>query len=237
MSNTWFYNILLSPQITISNESINKILSLAKSVGYSTMNPITGMISIMSTDGMEEFKFDQVPEAINFLSSDGGLLSLWDDDVDIGLWIDRSNTMMDLHNPSNLREISIIIAHHHFRDPTTRLKVANNVQKLFIDLCKILEPIYGYSVDEPTMEIFADRLYGQGSIWSYGKPSVLFWLNYFSHRQVSQNEIDIFKSLGGIIAELSSGIIVSFFDYPWDVDINMLQSVNDRWRRLSPEHG
>lgn len=248
MSNAWFYQLLISTRPTLSAEKIGDTLKAAEAVGYFAQHPRTGQFWLTKVVGndMKEFKLDDPVEVIELLGNFGGLLHLWkretnDWSIDISLSFDptgddeaRIIRVLHLQDTPTFGSISIVVDSTWFRpDASERWRVAQDLQKLFSHLCVKLESVYGYSVDEHTIEYFAHDFHLHSDARDRRKPSVLFWLNYFAaEHSVQIGGAGVFRQVGGKVIELPTGILVSFFEHPWEVGIAKLRAINERWRRL-----
>jgi hypothetical protein len=186
MANTWSYDLTLGSKIPLSEKAFSIILDTADSFGYSVWAPgpkptESPAILVMSHDGMDELEFHDIAAAQETLCGQGGLLTIWralGSDQHLDIWITFE---------PGFGEISLSVGHGLHEDHEEDVQKARDLTGMFKTLCQRLEPIYGYSTDELTLEFdlgaehflkkWADF---RTAVWQLKPPPILFWLNYFS---------------------------------------------------------
>jgi hypothetical protein len=239
MSNQWHYSLLVEPTKNLSTAGIRQIVRLVGSRGYSVLNPVTRIVSCMRLGGMQELVSNDLDMALEILASEGGLLVFWKGDVNIQLTFDHageqaaiSMSALQLPDTPTFGTISVSLDSHYLRykqSPKESLAVASDVLWIFEQLCSFEDTVYGYSADEYAFEALIDRASIQRDVREEKLPSVLFWLQYFGADYVAQSGLEAFVKLGAKFQNLPNGVAISFFDYPWEVDIERLLALNSRW--------
>lgn len=241
--NAWSYSLLFLQHETLSTSAIREVLQLIVARGYSATNPLTGFVEGMKSGGMEEFEFRRLPETVEFLNANGGLLYLWKTSADIWLWFDPpsatarwAESNLEHDGEVILKKSSISVEETCFwPDNPDRWEIAADLQQLFIQLCGYLDAPYGYSSDENATEALASEM-SQMNVYedvrSRHLPAVLFWLQYFSDDYAVHLDLGALADLGGIVQQLPSGVLVKFFDYPWNVNLDVLVDINRKWRKF-----
>lgn len=225
------------------------MLWTAQEHGYDAINPTTNLAGGITSDGSEEFQFSSVGEALDYLVASGGLLTLWKDDVDIGLSIEQQASYPDgssgdtLDDKRSASKITICVDNTFFRydrDPIESMSVAKDAQSLFESACEILNADYGYSIDEYQIESFMSGLsvdiHRLLALMNNSVPTFVTWLQYASDRFASYLYEIASYGPRAMSRELSNGIVVQFSDYPWNVDRDEITYMNVRWHELS-RHG
>jgi hypothetical protein len=144
-----------------------------------------------------------------------------------------------------------------------RLQTASDVQALYCDLCTYLDAPYGaawsnYDYEEVIRDLHT-ALYGQpepaaddalgrrtfqalmdgerfyAEVSSGRPPSALFSLQYFSNEYARSIDLATCVELGAKIRNLPHGVLVKFFDYPWNVGWRPMLMINQQWRSLHPD--
>jgi hypothetical protein len=226
--NAWGYELYLSGEQEAPERTVNDVFTILEAAGYSPQNNVTGKLEVITKDGMDFPQLEDRSEAVDFLLKEGGGLTFWKGDkwdfVDIFLSI-------TLHNKERLPRISVSLenAYFHNEEPN-RVETSEDILQIYVQLCKLLNPVYGFVADENTLDQFWPRIAKlEECIARLSKPPVLFWLNYFSNDYLSVLDRDVFVRLGGRITQLPAGVMVSFVDYPWEVQIAELVSINNIW--------
>lgn len=248
MSNSWYYDILI-PFPSSSEQNINDILKIVSDAGYLVKHPANDLISIVDPSKKEIVTFCSLADATTFLSKEGGLLWLWrkmddaDEFADIGLSFNLTGVLESLH-PISLKtagcpwgelRISVDGAYYsqHAEDDTNRLVIAPTIKKLFTELCINQKATYGYSVDEEILEFFKNEFQQlPHSIENRRKPSMIFWLNYFSNEYMAEIGSEPLKLIPSTIDAFPTGITVSVCEYPWDGSVRYLQEINKKWQGI-----
>ncbi len=242
MSNSWSYNLLLPSGVRLARERIIGIITQAQSIGFMARNPVTGKVSVMSQDGAESFDYKDLTDATSFLERGGGRIQLWKDADDIGLLFElrgenSPHNVNDAQNDGDSIAISVDGTYYRGED-RQRIITADDLQQLFVDLGSVAHAGYGYSWDEELYDLaylhgereLFERLYID--VCARQWPSTLFWLNYFSRDYAEIVGLDDMRRLGATITTVPNGVLATFFDYPWDVDVHNLWEINQRWRQL-----
>ncbi len=211
----YFYNILFS-----GDSKFNSIIEIISQAGYTLLNPeeqvITGIID------SEEFESDNKDKVQQALSEKGGLLRLWGKSINLSLWFEVN---------SPLREISVIAEQAYFTENNpNREFVSEHLKKIFSELCKKTTSVYGYADDEHSCKVFGYDSNIENI--NTGKEPVLSWFNYFSTDYLEKiGGKKIFQNFNCNITEINSGgILVSFFNHPWEADFVEIQLLNEKWK-------
>ena len=239
MSNTWWYTSLISSRDSIAAQEIEAITAAN---GYSLRNPVTKRIHLERVDaetiGQESLDLETLDSLTPQLSKRGTLLQIWKGEVDISLtfdltgagyaWDIKTNKLVD---HAFYGSVSICIDNTFLHsDSPERFEVSRDGRQLFISLASALAAPYGYSADEYATEQFIHRWHIHDDTRLQRKPAVLFWENYFSTAYFNAIGSSTFEKLGAKIEEFRSGYLVSLFDYPWDVQLPTLESINRAWK-------
>jgi hypothetical protein len=240
VSNLWSYNLLLAEPEQPTLELLDSIFQIVRANGYSAKNPVSGFFAGMQFGGLREFAFDTQDKAATFLSRKGGNLQLWKGNVDIGLNVEvRHLKQAQGENARNslstamLESLSIVVDNTFFRygdNGAASMEAALDMQMMFLDLCGLLQVPYGYSADEDILEVFLGKLPMVSDLINYGTPRFLFWLQYFSTSCLGTDLLQDLSTLGATPIEVDKGVLVKFFDYPWEVDVSKLTDLNRRWQ-------
>ena len=241
MSNSWFYTLLIKKQKFLGDERFTSVVEASEALGFTVKNPVTGLISYITKDGTEWADFDNLEDTGKVISQSGGTLQLWKHDVDIGLTFDHSGEGqaatihgLGLDDKPHLGSISLLIDDTHFKDRVAGESLANDIKRLFVELCVNLGAVYGYSIDENLFEWLMHRWHIHQDVKSQKKPSVLCWLNYFEGHYISKIGMEKLRNFDCKITEIpSTGVIVSFFESPREVRIPVMQKINEKWWKES----
>jgi len=214
---------------------MRQALELAALQGCSFISPYSGHVEGVHSSGLEEFALDTLDPALAILLAEGGLLNLWNDEVDLGLTISLHPTEADwarvvrgLHLPdtASFGRIDLGVAEADLRSPS----VAATVQQLFADWAGLFGAPYGYAVDEYVFEFFMARLSIHEDVRQRRSPAVLFWLQYFAAEYAAHIGLEPLIALGGQVVKLPRGVLVSFLEQPPDLRSNRLDALNAQWQ-------
>ncbi len=231
MGNTWYYTSIIPSPFANPEKSIGNIFECAAASGYSAINPETGRVSAMNQLGTDYLEFQNTAEAITFLASQGGLVDLWKQDINPSLSINylsldasenRNTASTDF--PGVRVSLSISDFFFHLEELPTQ-QIATDMKEIFENLCQLLRPAYGYSADEDFIETFLDKLESYEFVVRKSSPPLLSWLNYFETTYATVLDLDRLP-FPKEVKPLSTGVMISFFDYPWHVDMSVLRSIN-----------
>ena len=242
MSNVWHYTMLVNASSAFSVERVTEIVEQAQTRGFSPFHPDTGRVEVATTDmtpaNSNDYLFKDLVSAATVLKS-GGYLMLWERGSHIGLAFDPRGEdeaqiikALRLQDTPSFGRLSISIGAYLFRDDEKdRLAIASNVEGLFTDLCVSQGAVYGFSMDENAFELFASRMRVHQDAKLQRRPSVLFWMNYFTSEHWERiDQHDRLQQLGGRARFLPTGVLVSFYSSPWEVDLGQLYAINEAWR-------
>ncbi|HLL61280.1 MAG TPA: hypothetical protein VK338_06185 [Candidatus Nitrosocosmicus sp.] len=203
---------------------MREVFELVESKNYSPFNPDLKAIRGINGDEYGEFVYDSFDEVVKMLVKETGLVELWKKDQEI------STMNLSFNKQDQNLEINLSAENASFRDDEPqRDELAQDLKELFTNLCISQDALYGYSADEDALEVLEalDKpLFDEIT----HKPSILFWLQYLSDRALHNTDMEIIKKLGGKIEKLSKGVLVSFFDYSWEVDLNKLADINTQFK-------
>lgn len=143
-----------------------------------------------------------------------------------------------------------------------RVALSKDVQHLYCDLCTYFDARYGavwsnydyeeiildlhralydypklswnQSPDKSTFQPLMDGVRFDAEVRDSQPPSALFCVQYFSLEYAERLDLEVCVSLGGKLTPLPKGVLLSFFDYPWEVDWRRLLAINEEWRMLNP---
>lgn len=232
MSNTWTYEMLLPGRLNVEQLALAR--HAAEERGYSPRTPGGRITGIIDLDGMGIREYTSVEEAIAGLAAAGGGLQLWKGEIDLLLTSHpagspRIHGMFD-PTPEGWSRMVLSIDGSLFREESVRSAVAADALEIFVDLCERLGAAYGFSRDEDAAEAFSQKT-GRlaSSVATGGKPPLLFWVNYFRREHFLWLDEILFSRVGGWATSFPGGMVVSFFDLPWEVDLEVLREVNHRW--------
>lgn len=240
MSNLWSYNLLLPPGVRLTQETIMGIIARAQRIGFMAHNPVSRKVLVMSLDGLSDFDYEDLADAAAFLEAERGRIQLWKGGVDVGLIFEirKGNGLYGVEQLENSEPIvGISIDGTNYRGENKQRGItAHSIFQLFVTLSTGTRAKYGYSWDEE----FYDLAYLRGEVEVFERlysdvrqgqpPSTLFWLNYFSSDYAETIELDSIKRLGATITIVPGGSLVTFFDYPWNVNASTLWEINQHWR-------
>lgn len=246
MSNNWYYKIFFGKEIAFQERIVNVFETLRLNDLHLTQSPKSPII-IFDPISAKDLEFFEEFAAVEYLSKKGGLLQLWyilDPSTDWGV-----DFHIDFKTPQTLPkvqpflqedligELTISIGDYMYRqhDPedNDREAIASVIKRLYRDLCINQNAIYGFSTDEYMVEEYADKLSKILPDILSGKASpTLFWLNYFSDKTPPEVVRERISLVHGDVETLGHGIFVSFFDYPWEVNISNLIQINNQWSQL-----
>lgn len=245
MSNAWSYSSLF-PQASIQEDSIKLVVRLVEDRGYSLRNSDTGKVTGISSDGSEELEFQSPDKAIDFFAANGGGLNLWKEGIEhppVFFTFQPAARLMMLDTQRNWTQgrgaadvVSFSVDNTEFRaDEPDRINLANDVENLLVAVCTELDAFYGFSADENALEMLI--LYPVIDVYGFAtkqaRPSALFWLQYFAADYTKNFNVDALVKFGGTLQPASTGVLLKFFDHPWDVDLKMLGKINEIWRELA----
>ena len=226
--NAWGYELYLSGERDLPERTVSDMFAILEAASYSPQNPATGKIDVLAKGEMDFLQLEDRSAVVSLLSREGGGLTFWKGDawdyVDLFL-------IITLHDKEGFLRISIDLENTYFhKEDPNRIGISEDVLRIYNQLCKLLDPVYGFSADENTLDQFWPRTRKlEECIARLSKPPVLFWLNYFSNDYLSVLGRDMFVRLGGRITQLSTGVMVSLADHPWEVQIAELVSINKNW--------
>jgi hypothetical protein len=176
----------------------------------------------------------RVEEAWAELEAEGGALQLWKGEIDALLAFHPAGSphvSAGLASaPDGWSRVVLSIDGSFFRDEAIRTLVAADMLEIFVGLCERLGAVYGLSWEEGAAEAFSEaseRL--ASSVVARGKPPLLFWMNYFRREYFQWLDAALFSRVGGWVTIHPQGLLVSFFDLPWEADLGRLREVNQRW--------
>lgn len=237
MSNTWTYELLLSRRLDA--EQLRLACLVAEERGYSPRTPGGGIARVIRLDGMDIHEYAKVDEAWAELEAEGGALQFWKGEIDALLAFHPAGRPQVSEGPSPAPDgwsrIVLSIDGGFFRDEAVRTAVAADMLEIFVGLCERLRAAYGFSLEEEAAETLADEVERlESSVAAGGKPPLLFWVNYFRREHFPRLDEALFSRIGGWVTIYPQGLLVSFFDLPWEADLGRLGEVNKRWRLLDP---
>jgi hypothetical protein len=233
MSNSWSYEALF-PR-SLGCDDISQARHVVEERGYAPNNPVSGIISVVALNGEEDRKYGSIAEALTVLETEGGLLQLWKEDVDLFLTVQpassrRAEGAFQLM-PSGWSRLTLSVDGCFLRDEAARSAVAGDMWAMFVALCEQLGAAYGFSRNEDLLDAFGEELKSLPSVVVNGeRPPLLFWLNYFRRDHFPWLDEEMFSRVGGWVTAFPRGMLVSIFDAPWEVELAALQETNRRWR-------
>lgn len=231
MSQIWSYYLLVPEKISLSNERLSEIGDLLKRVGFSTANPVSGLIDLFgierkSLDPIEK-TCERIEDILPHVNVPGLLLTIWKGDVDarIGFdlhgedqgWVRR---IAGYPEDIPFGTISISIDNTHFRpDNANRSETADQLLSLFKGLCQIFDPAYGFLLNEDIYETYIFGKYDQPDTHQTETPQkrkihLLFRANYLSKEYCACVDTNEILERGAKIEPFHKGIFVSFFENP-----------------------
>ena len=247
MSNNWYYKLFFSKEMDF-HDRILKVFEILKTYKVSLAQTQDSLIIVRDSSGLKELEFQNATEAAKFLSKEGGLLQVWsvlaplmDWNFDFHIYFNAGQNLSKksqiLLPENSIGEIDISIGDFIYRqddtDDNARLTVASLIKHIFADICISQNAIYGFSADEYMQEEYAINLSSIIPDVLFGKaPLNFFWLNYFSSKLFLSLSREKISLIHGKIEPLNKGAFVSFFNYPWEVRIQDLIMINEKWSRL-----
>ena len=251
MTNDCYYLILL-PKVVSRSKSLDTIFLLLERQGFSPVSPSDGFIHCFCLDmDNPEVRFSNKAEFQTFISERDGLVDVWkvvDREHEL---FDNVNVIIDFsesreyscggerysYNDLGLSEIAIVVDSPIYRDfgdvVNEREIIANSVKSVFLDICSETNALFGYSVDENTVEHFVNDIFCiPYQLSRKNPPTFLCWLNYFSNQFWNETAAPKFQRISSPykIEVLDNGVSVSFAEQPWEVDINVLRRIKDELR-------
>lgn len=254
--NSWSYTALcrrgeVSPQSIVQNS-----VRIARAYGYLPVSRFTSQVEIWGSpveladkpylDESDYHRtFPSVDEVIAYLSTNGGLLTLSKGEVEISISFDHPDPQV-VARTNELRrncaslfiETSLGVENSYYRSDTSgRERTASDTKGIFTELCTWLDSPHGYSLDENAGDqlIYEKFLYDKTDLCDCGqtneRPRVLLWMQYFSREYARKVNVPQMRRLGGRTEELSKGLLVRFFDHPWEVDLRELARINKEWQQ------
>lgn len=232
MSNTWTYELLLPKRLDA--EQLRLASVVAEERGYSPFTPGGGIARIVRLDGMDIHEYATMEEAWAELEAEGGGLQLWKEEIDALLAFHPAGSPYVSEGlapaPDGWSRIVLSIDGSFFRDEAVRMAVAADMLEIFVGLCERLRAAYGFSLEEGAAEAFSDAAESLAAgVAAGGKPRLLFWVNYFRREHFPWLDEALFSRVGGWVTIYPQGLLVSFFDLPWEADLGRLREVNQRW--------
>ena len=239
MSNSWSYELALAAPLRMAGETLAAALAVVERHGFSAYNPWTGRVSVITASGLDE-DFSSVDDALALLLREEGGVQLWWDEVDIDFsaysWRDAPAATESAGAsaiPSGVR-LGLGIDNTWYRQRVE--DVATTMRQLFVDLCAQLRPLCGYSFDEDFWELLAHDSALQKDVLEQKQPSVLYWLNYYPNFYAHVVDLGALEGLGARVTAIQNGVVVSFFEWPWDMDVRSLVHTNQQWREWLRTH-
>jgi hypothetical protein len=232
MSDTWTYELLLSRRL--SAEQLRLACLIAEERGYSPLTLGGGVARVISLDGMDIREHTRVEDAWAELEAEGGALQLWKGEIDALLAFHPAGSPHVSAGlapaPDGWSRVVLSVDGSFFRDKAVRTTVAADMLEIFVGLCERLGAAYGLCWEEETAEALSGAAESLvSSLVAGGKPPLLLWMNYFRREHFQWLDEALFSRVGGWVTIYPQGLLVSFFDLPWDVDLGRLREVNQRW--------
>ncbi|MEW5868587.1 MAG: hypothetical protein AB1894_04875 [Chloroflexota bacterium] len=243
MSDVWSYDLYVPSRSSLEPRELGDIQLLMKKVGFSPVNPLTGIIVVSRVDESSleliQLEYEDLESISPSTRADGSILTIWkgnvDADIGFGLKPDLQREFRLLSERGNISvsRLSIMIDGTLFRDHDAgRNGIASDIQTLFSDLCDYFHARYGYSYNEGTAEAFFGGLNVWKRISLQGNPRQLFWLNFFPNERLPGINLKEMISLGGKAVNTKTGVFVFFSDHPWEIDLDSLRDLNNAWLRV-----
>lgn len=222
MSNSWRYQALLSRPLLA--EDVSRTLAIANAQGYDPHNPGTGRVSGITLNGLDERDHATVDEAIAVVAREGGTITLWKGEVDVSIAFYSSNKAGE---GLACGGVDLYIDNAFFRDDHHRAEIAVSIKSIFVSICDELQAFYEYATDEELWELVSNRWSDTRRALANGaKPPVLFWLNYYDLRHFMWASADAFVDLPAAVTRTRNGVLVSFFEFPWQVNRSLLKDLS-----------
>jgi hypothetical protein len=240
MSNTWYYSLLI-PLHVYGDNTIGDILQVISTHGYSIRHLASNKITNITHGTSVRDQTHSLDVVLADLQAGRDLFDVWKGEHEINLHLDFDGAnvarrIKNLRLPDKLYfgEVSVSVENALVKsEATDKFMVATDLQEIFADLCELLATPYGYSTDENMIEIFMDILSINEDVQDKRPPKVLFWLQYFTASYAAYLDQNMLLELGASIRKLPNGILVSFSDYPWNVDFVRLKRINDLWQQMA----
>lgn len=223
MSENLYYNFVFPLAEDTEQETLENFISLIKNSNYNLFSPDDNLI--IGVIGSEAFEADNQEQVIKDIAEQGGLIKLWGKSLDISLWFNRIDYRFG--------EASIIVDDSYFsEDSANREFISEYFNNLFIETAKNLKADFAYVIDQYKNDIFDFESNSQ-LVSTNGTP-VISWLNYFSNDYFEQvGGKRVLKDFNFDITEIHpTGLLVTFFTHPWQVDILELELLNEKWREI-----
>lgn len=216
--------MILGNDRSLSRHSLSTIVNLLNARRYSAWNPAFKSIVGISVDGKHELDFAEWTRAEAYLIARGGSIQLWKTESgsccrEIGLG----------YTPA-VREISLFVTHDLRQDRETDVQLVAELWSVFADLCRQLEPVYGYSTDEYRLErALAGAPIGEMmddlriAVSRRAPPPLLFWLNYFCSDYFDQLPRLVLPDSNLVESRACRGVNVLLGTHPWKGQVARLQ--------------
>ena len=222
MSNSWRYQALLSRPLVA--EDVSRTLAIANAQGYDPHNPGTGRVSGIALNGLDERDHATLDEAIGVVVREGGSITLWKGEVDVSIAFYSSDRASARPTWSG---VDLYIDNTFYRDDDRRVETAISIKSIFVSICDELQAFYGYATDEELWELVSNKWADAREALANGaKPAVLFWLNYYGLRHFKWASADAFEDLPAAVTRFRNGVLLSFFEFPWQVNRSLLKDLS-----------
>lgn len=222
MSNSWNYRTLLSRPL--GAEEVSRALAIANSKGYGPRSPGTGRVSGIALNGLDERDHATLDEAVAVVVREGGSITLWRGEVDVSMAFHPSDQAGAGLTWSG---IDLSVDNTFFRDDGHRAETAASAKSIFVSICDELQAFYGYATDEELWELVSNKWGEAREALAVGaKPPVMFWLNYYDLRHFKWASTNAFADRPAAVARTRNGLLVSFFEFPWQVDRPLLKALS-----------
>jgi hypothetical protein len=216
MGNTWSYEIVLQDGQYVTPDLLKHILSLASSMDYNLRFPTY----VINRDGMDELQFFDADSLIEYMSSQGGCFTIWDEADD--------DMLITIIPPT--REFSFGVQYNLYEDRNQ--KNAHDLEQFFDILCRDLKPHFAYSQAEwtweaafPGLEVLTAFEKFHKSILKGELPLVLCWLTYMDKAyferipKATLEGVEFYR-----LTETEHGVFIQLADQPWNAVNVMLQN-------------
>lgn len=227
---TWTYDLYLYRRSIAPATLARSACDILWQAGMTWANPATGKIDLTTDEGGVELHLIDAEEALEVLAEQGGTIPWWyqpDPKQEILVKISLGITYQD-----QLTGLSITVDSSVFEPyQINREQVAGQAFNAYYRLCEWLNPVYGLSADDLTIDRYLDQIMDIATpVTRLQTPPVLFWLNYLSNDYAAAIGMSRLEATGGGVTWLPGGLMLSFYSFPWEVTLEGLAQINQGWQ-------
>jgi hypothetical protein len=224
----WTCQLLLEPG-TLTVNALARSLADAESLGVYMRRFEQGIPGI-AADGLTSITFERFDEAVEWLVTDTGLVSLFIADTDVEIVVSVGRPARD----RAFEALNLSVLARHLRTEGTPTWQA--LRALISCILSHLPVIYGYGLDEDALDVFLPLGLGFDRIATGSPPLVLGWMTITPKiGPLAPTLRRAANIIGGRLLGEGDYLILTLTDHPGDAAITDVVAANHRWRSMLEE--